>query len=46
METLTENQNEQQKATRAFSFQFHSFASALDLWKVVDIKSNEKQKEG
>ena len=22
--------------------QFHSFASTLDLWKVVDIKSNEK----
>ena len=39
METRPKNQNEQQKATKSI---IHSFASTLDLWKVVDIKSNEK----
>ena len=43
METLTKNQNEQQKATKSTFFpHFHSFASTLDLWKVIDIKSDEK----
>ena len=45
METHPENQSEQQKATKSiFHSQFHSFASTLDLLKVVDIKSNEKPK--
>ena len=43
METLPKNQNEQPKATKnIFHSHFHSFASTLDLWKVVDIKSKEK----
>ena len=45
METHTKNQSEQQKATKSkniFCSHFHSFAPILDLWKVVDIKSNEK----
>ena len=43
METRTKNQNEQQKATKSiFHSHFHSFVPILDLWKVVDIKSNEK----
>ena len=43
METLTKNQNEQQKETKStFHSHFHSFAPILDLWKVIDIKSNEK----
>ena len=43
METRTKNQNEQQKATKSiFHSHLHSFAPILDLWKVVDIKSNEK----
>ena len=43
METHPKNQNEQQKATKSiFHSQFHSFASTLDLWKVVDIKSKKK----
>ena len=43
METRTKNQNEQQKATKSiFHSHFHSFAPILNLWKVVDIKSNEK----
>ena len=38
-----QNQNEQQKATKSiFHSHFHSFAPILDLWKVVDIRSNEK----
>ena len=42
-ETHTKNQNEQQKATKIiFHSHFHSFAPILDLWKMVDIKSNEK----
>ena len=40
METRTKNQNEQQKATKSiFHSYFHSFPP---MWKVVDIKSNEK----
>ena len=43
METCTKNQNEQQEAKKSlFHSHFHSFAPILDLWKVVDIKSNEK----
>ena len=44
METPTKNQlNEQQRAAKGiFRSHFHSFAPILDLWKVVDIKSNEK----
>ena len=43
METHTKNQNEQQKATKSiFHSYFHSFPPILDLWKVIDIKSNEK----
>ena len=45
METPTKNQNEQQKATKSiFHSYFYSFAPILDLWKVVDIKRNEKPK--
>ena len=44
METRTKNQNEQQKATKSiFHSYFHSFTRILDLWKVVDIKGNEKR---
>ena len=40
--TKTSN-NEQQKATKSiFHSHFHSFASTLDLWRVVGIKSSEK----
>ena len=43
IETRTKDQNEQQKATKSiFHAHFHSFAPILDLWKVVDITSNEK----
>ena len=43
METRTKNQNEKQKATKSiFHSHFHSFSPILDLWKVVDIKINEK----
>ena len=43
METLAKNQNEQQKATEIiFHSNLYSIASILDIWKVVDIKSNEK----
>ena len=43
METRTKYQNEKQKATKSiFHSHFHSFAPILDLWKVVDIKSNKK----
>ena len=45
MEARTKNQNEQQKATKSiFHSHFHSFAPVLDLWKVIDTKSNESQK--
>ena len=40
---IYKNQDEQQKATKSiFHSHFYSFASTLDLWKVVDINSNEK----
>ena len=43
METRAKNQNEQQKATEIiFHSNLHSITSILDIWKVVDIKSNEK----
>ena len=46
METLPKNLNEQEKVTKStFHSHFHSFASILDLWKVVDIKSKKKQIE-
>ena len=45
----TTNGNTPQKPKRAikniFHSHFHSFASALDLWKVVDIKTNENHIE-
>ena len=37
------SQKEQQKATKStFDTHVHSFVPTLGLWKVVDIKSNEK----
>ena len=43
METRIKNQKKQQKATKSILHShFHSFAPILDIWKVVDIKSNEK----
>ena len=46
METRPQNQNEQQKQQRALFtpifIHFHSFASTLELWRVVGIKSIEK----
>ena len=43
METRPQNQNEQPKTTKnIFHSPFHSFSSTLVLWKMVDIKSNEK----
>ena len=47
METRTKNLNEQQKAINSiFHSHFHSFAPILNLWKVADIKSNEKPERG
>ena len=46
METCPQNQNRQQKATKKhFSVIFSLICPILDLWKVVDIKSNENQKK-
>ena len=46
METPSQNQNEQQRATKGiFHCQFHSFSSVLDQWKVADIKSHKKTRK-
>ena len=42
METRPKNQTSNKKQQRAFSFPFSFICFNSDLWKVVDIKSNEK----